>query len=81
MARCWRAVCAVAGDAMKKPFVIDYQIIGTLSLSSHNIGAVRLRAASLIRRAVMDLEDIGIHFEVEINEPIDAHKRYGSVKP
>ena len=61
---------------MKKPFVFDYQINGTLHLSSPNRIAVELRAEGLIRRAMADLKDISVYCEEEVDVPIDVQERY-----
>lgn len=61
---------------MKRPFVIDYSISGTLHLSSPNRIAVALRAEKLIREAMADLVDMSVYCEEYIDAPIDAKERY-----
>lgn len=61
---------------MKKPFVVDYTIVGTLHLSCRNQSAAELRAASVIQRAMADLDDASVYCEPEISVPIDATERY-----
>lgn len=60
----------------RKPFVIDYQISGTLHLSSPNHIAAALRAQAIIRRAMQDLKEISVYCEEDVNDPIDAQERY-----
>jgi hypothetical protein len=60
----------------RKPFVVDYQIQGTLHLSSPNHIAVALRAEGLIHRAMEDLKDVSVYCEETIDVPIDATERY-----
>lgn len=60
----------------KKPFVIDYQVVGTLHLSCRNSPAAALRARALIKAAVRDLHDISVYCEDEVALPIDVAERY-----
>lgn len=65
---------------MKKGFVIDYEVAGTLYLRSPNIVAVRLRAERIIREALKDLQEVSVYCEEYIEEPIDEAERYPRLK-
>ena len=65
---------------MKRKFIVDYQINGTMHLSCHNSSAAALRSRSLVERAIKDLEEISIYCEDEVNVPIDVEKRYGAAR-
>lgn len=61
----------------KKPFIVDYQINGTLYLSGRNRNAIALRSRTMVEKACADLRDISIYCEDEVNEPIDVNQRCG----
>lgn len=61
----------------KKPFVVDYSVVGTLHLSSRNHLAVEARARAIIKRATEELREVSVYCEDEVERPIDVEERYG----
>lgn len=60
----------------KKPFVVDYEVVGSLHLSCRSSPAAAVRAVSRIQAALLELREISVYCEENINEPIDATERY-----
>lgn len=61
---------------MSKPFVVDYQISGTLLLHEQDSMLANTRAREIIARAMVELREVSDYCEEDVNSPIDALARY-----
>ena len=62
----------------KRPFLVDYEIHGTLHLKVRDSSIAASRAEAIIKRAMADLEEISGYCEHDTCAPIDAEQRYGA---
>jgi hypothetical protein len=72
MIRLWEGTMSVR----RKPFVIDYEVVGTFYIKSPNENAATARAIGILNRATSELREIGVYCETEITNTIDAEERY-----
>lgn len=66
--------------AKKKPFVVDYEVVGTLVINAPNANAAAWRGRAIVERSLRDLDDSSAYIDTDIAEPIDMQKRYGIAK-